>query len=134
MRRVPKLMSGILLRILADLIHCTIRLIKKHPGGPPAALRVPIDSRLGLFQQQGGFAGTRRSRLQVAVKAPSCSAPGDQFHSPIVNLLQPKLNLPLPRFCRTFADGRVQALNQGIDQRGTRLQGKARASRSSSAG
>ena len=67
-------------------------------------------------------AGIRRSRLQVAAKAPSCGAPGDQFHGSIVNLLQPVLDLPFPRFCRTFVDGRVQALNQGIDQRGTRFQ------------
>ncbi len=75
-----------------------------------------------LPAQQGGFAENRRSRLQLVAKAPSGGAPGDQFHGSIVNLLQPKLDLPRPRFCRTFVDGRVQALNQGINQRGTRLQ------------
>ena len=120
-----KVMQGIVLRILADLIHCTIKLIKKHPGSPSASSGVPIHLPLQpLPAQQGGFAETRRSRLQLVAKVPSCSAPGDQFHGSIVNLLQPKLDLPLPRFCRTFVDGRVQALNQGIDQRGTRLQGQ----------
>jgi hypothetical protein len=41
---------------------------------------------------QGGFGGTRRSRLQLVAKAPSCGAPRDQFHGPIVNLLQPTLD------------------------------------------
>ena len=46
-----KVISGILLRVLSDLIDCTIQLIQKHPGSPPASLRVPIDSRLGFFQR-----------------------------------------------------------------------------------
>lgn len=66
-----KVMWGKLLWILADPMHCTIKLIQKHPGNPPAPLRVPIDSRLGLFQRsrvdsQGLDAhGSSRSRRRL---------------------------------------------------------------------
>jgi hypothetical protein len=75
-----------------------------------------------LRTPQGGFAVNRRSLRQPVAKAPSCSAPGDQSHGSFVNLLQPKLDLLLPRFCRAFVDGRIQAFDQRIDQRGPRLQ------------
>src|SRR5665213_266995 len=46
-----KVMQGIVLRILADLIHCTIKLIRKHPGSPPASSRIPIHCRFSLFER-----------------------------------------------------------------------------------
>ena len=120
-----KVMWGKLLGILAesDPLHD-----QAHPetSRQPALSVAPTNRQppRPLPAQQGGFAGTRCSRLQPVAKAPLCNAPGDQFHSSIVNLPQPKFDLLLPRFCRPFIDGRVQALNQGIDQRETRLRGQ----------
>src|SRR5665213_1208056 len=78
-----KVMSGILLRILADQIHCMIELIKKHPGSPLAPSRVPIHRRPGLFQRsrvdsQGlaahGSSWSRR-RLRAALQEISSTVP-----------------------------------------------------------
>jgi hypothetical protein len=37
---------------LANLIDCQIKFVQKHPGGPSASLRVPIDSCLGFFERR----------------------------------------------------------------------------------
>src|SRR5665213_3253366 len=80
------------------------------------------DEMLEIYRRaKVGFAGTRRSRFQAVAKATPRSAPGHQFHGSIVKLLQAKLELLLPRFRRAFVDRRVQAFDQRIDQRGTRL-------------
>ena len=68
-----KVMWGILLGILADPIGCTINLIQKHPGSPPASLRVPIDSHLGLFERSRvdsqGLGAQRSSRSRRRLRA-----------------------------------------------------------------
>ncbi len=51
----------------------------------------------------------------------SVQHPGDQFHGSAINLLQSKFDFSLLRFFRPILDGSLKALNQRIDQRGTRL-------------
>jgi hypothetical protein len=130
-----KVMSGILLRILADLIHCMIKLIRKHPGSPPASSRLPIHRRLSLFQRsrvdsQGLAAhcsSWSRRRLRAALQEISSTVPSSIcFSRSSISLFQASVAPSSTVASRLSIRESIRA------ERASR--GKARASRSSSAG
>jgi hypothetical protein len=133
--RVPKSCRGYCSGFWPVRSICTVQLLKKHPGGPPASSRIPIHSRLGLFQRsrvdsQGlvvhGSSCSRR-RLRAALQEISSTVPSSICFS------RSSISLFHASAAPSSTVASRLSIRESISaERASR--GKARASRSSSAG
>lgn len=79
-------------------------------------------SRLQLRpKRQDGFEATRMSPLQPTTEAATCSLPWDQINGAAVNLTKTQGDLLFPCFFGAFVNFVVQAVDEGVDQRSTRV-------------